>query len=147
MPDSGPKWLAFVGGLDKTKWAPGDGPNPTIQSWLRFVATSYPNMAAYCNSVINEDYFSWCGLTVGYCMAKAGIAPVFGDIDTSRFLFATACPISDKDNLAAATPDPRRSMRVSVARAILYESSTTHTARTMDQDYLRAPKSPRGGSI
>jgi uncharacterized protein (TIGR02594 family) len=90
MPDSGPKWLAFMRELDKTKWAPGDGPNPTIQSWLRFVATSYPNMAAYCNSVINEDYFSWCGLTVGYCMAKAGIAPVFGDIDTSRFLFATA---------------------------------------------------------
>jgi uncharacterized protein (TIGR02594 family) len=36
------------------------------------------------------DYFEWCGLTVAYCMAKAGIAPVFGTVDTSQFLWAAA---------------------------------------------------------
>jgi uncharacterized protein (TIGR02594 family) len=90
MPDSGPNWLATMRELDKTTWAPGDGPNATIQSWLRFIASTYSNTAAYCDSVINEEYFSWCGLTVGYCMTKAGFAPVFGDDDTSRFLYAAA---------------------------------------------------------
>jgi uncharacterized protein (TIGR02594 family) len=91
MPDPGPNWLETMRGFDGTKWAPDDGkPNPTIQTWLRFVATAYPNMASYLNADINLDYFSWCGATVGYCMAKAGIAPVFGDTDTSRFLFAAA---------------------------------------------------------
>jgi uncharacterized protein (TIGR02594 family) len=90
MPDSVPNWLQTMRGLDNTKFAPGDGPNPTIQSWLQFIGTTYPQMAAYCKSAASEDYFSWCGLTVGFCMAKAGIAPVFGDIDTTRFLFATA---------------------------------------------------------
>jgi uncharacterized protein (TIGR02594 family) len=47
-------------------------------------------MAAYCASAMHEDYFSWCGLTVGYCMVEAGIAPVFGGSDTSRFLWAAA---------------------------------------------------------
>jgi uncharacterized protein (TIGR02594 family) len=90
MPDPTP-WLTTMRGLDGTKWAPADGvPNPTIQGWLRFISSTYPNMASYCNAVINDDYFSWCGLTVGYCMAKAGIAPVFGDGDTSRFLYAAA---------------------------------------------------------
>src|SRR6516225_10338152 len=80
MPDPVPNWLATMRGLD-TKWDHGDPPNPTIQSWLNFIATTYPNMAAYCNSVSNGDYFSWCGLTVGYCMAKSGIVPVFGSND------------------------------------------------------------------
>jgi uncharacterized protein (TIGR02594 family) len=90
MPDSVPSWLATMREIDGTKWAPGDGPDSTIQSWLRFVGAAYPQMAPYCNSVMSEDYFSWCGLTVGFCMAKAGIAPVFGATDTSRFLYATA---------------------------------------------------------
>jgi uncharacterized protein (TIGR02594 family) len=91
MPDSVPIWLETMRGLDNTKWAPSDGqPNPKIQDWLRFISTSYPNMASYCNAVINDEYFSWCGLTVGYCMAKAGIPPVFGDGETSRFLYAAA---------------------------------------------------------
>ncbi|MGE5219866.1 MAG: peptidoglycan-binding protein, partial [Chloroflexota bacterium] len=90
MPNAAPNWLASMREIDGTKWGPGEGPNATIQSWLRFIGTTYPNMATYCKSVVNEDYFSWCGLTVGYCMAKSEIAPVFGATDISRFLYAAA---------------------------------------------------------
>jgi peptidoglycan hydrolase-like protein with peptidoglycan-binding domain len=80
-----------MGTLDGTKWAPSDGkPNPTIQGWLRDIGTAYPNMAAYCNSVVSSSYFSWCGLTVAYCMAKNNIAPVFGATEVTQFLFAAA---------------------------------------------------------
>jgi uncharacterized protein (TIGR02594 family) len=90
MPDSAPSWLAFMRGMDGTKWSPSDGPKPEIQDWLLFIGKTYPNMASYCDSVVNEDYFSWCGLTVGYCMAKSGIIPVFGTTEISRFLYAAA---------------------------------------------------------
>jgi Putative peptidoglycan binding domain len=90
MADSVPNWLVVMRELDGTKWAPGDGPNETIQSWLNFIATTYPNTASYCNAAAHLDYFAWCGLTIGYCMAKSGIEPVFGTTDTTRFLFATS---------------------------------------------------------
>jgi uncharacterized protein (TIGR02594 family) len=76
--------------INGTRWAPGDGPNATIASWLRYVGTAFPGTADFCASVMHDDYFSWCGLTVGYCMANARIAPVFGTTDTSRFLWAEA---------------------------------------------------------
>jgi hypothetical protein len=78
MPDTAPSWLATMREIDSTKWAPDDGPNPTIQEWLEAISSTFPTMASCCDSVIHEDYFSWCGLTTGYCMDKAGIAPVFG---------------------------------------------------------------------
>jgi uncharacterized protein (TIGR02594 family) len=90
MADPVPAWLATMRELDGTKWAPGDGQNPTILEWLRVISSDYPSMASYCASVMSDEYFSWCGLTAGLCMAKAGIAPVFGASDTSRFLFAAA---------------------------------------------------------
>jgi peptidoglycan hydrolase-like protein with peptidoglycan-binding domain len=79
--------------LDGTEWSPGDGqPNPKIQGWLREISNDYPNMSSYCNAHLNDDYFAWCGATMAYCMAKAGIAPVFsaGDNDLTRFLYAAA---------------------------------------------------------
>jgi uncharacterized protein (TIGR02594 family) len=87
---NGTPWLTRMQALDGTKWAPGDGPNTTIKDWLSFIAKQYPNIAPYCNSAAGEDYFSWCGLTVGYCMAYAQIAPIFGTQDVTRFLYATA---------------------------------------------------------
>jgi peptidoglycan hydrolase-like protein with peptidoglycan-binding domain len=91
MADDPTPWLTTMGKLDGTKWAPSDGkPNPTIQGWLRDIAAAYPDTSAYCNSVINEDYFSWCGLTVGYCVAMAKIPPVFGPSEVTRFLYAAA---------------------------------------------------------
>jgi peptidoglycan hydrolase-like protein with peptidoglycan-binding domain len=90
MADSVPNWLAVMRDLEGTKWGPGDGPNATIQSWLQFIATTFPNLAKYCNAAAHLDYFAWCGLTVGYCMAKSGIEPVFGSTETTQFLFATS---------------------------------------------------------
>jgi len=85
-----PSYLTVMRGLDGTRWKPGDGSNSTIQSWLSFISSAYPNMAAYCASVMHLDYFEWCGLTVAYCLAKSGIAPVFGTVDTAQFLWAAA---------------------------------------------------------
>jgi len=91
MPADLTPWLTTMGTLDGTKWAPGEGkPNPAIQGWLRDIGAAYPNMATYCNAVINDNYFSWCGLTVAYCMAKNNIAPVFGTTDITQFLYAAA---------------------------------------------------------
>jgi peptidoglycan hydrolase-like protein with peptidoglycan-binding domain len=73
-----------------TQWGPGDGPNRTIKSWLDFIGSDYPEMKAYCSSASHLEYFEWCGLTVAYCMAKAGIKPVFGRRDIDHFLWANA---------------------------------------------------------
>lgn len=84
-------WLTTMGEIDGTNWSPAEGkPNPKIQAWLRSIAAGYPNMAAYCNAVVDDEYFSWCGLTVAYCMTTAKIAPVFGTTDVTRFLYAAA---------------------------------------------------------
>jgi uncharacterized protein (TIGR02594 family) len=90
MPDATPPWLTAMRDVAGVHWAPGDGANLTIANWLQFISAQHPEMTSYCNSVLHEEYFSWCGLTVGYCMAKAGITPVFGSVDTSRFLWAMA---------------------------------------------------------
>jgi uncharacterized protein (TIGR02594 family) len=90
MPNSEPAWLETMQELDGTEWTPADGPSTTIQGWLSFIGTSFPSMKSYCDAVMNDDYFSWCGLTVAYCMAKAEVAPVFGATDTTQFLWAEA---------------------------------------------------------
>ena len=82
--------MSMMHDITRTQWAPGVGPSPTIGSWLQFVGQTYPNMSAYCASVMHMDYFSWCGLAVGYCMANSGVAPVFGQEDVTRFLYAVA---------------------------------------------------------
>ena len=85
-----PAQLVTMREITGTHWGPGEGPNPTIGSWLHFISSRYPEMSAYCNSVIHEEYFEWCGLTVAYCMAKAGIRPVFGADDMGKFLWSLA---------------------------------------------------------
>jgi hypothetical protein len=71
-------------------WGPGEGPNTDLMSWLRDISAQYPEMNSYCKAASRLDYFEWCGLTVAYCMAKAGIKPIFGQGDTDRFLWADA---------------------------------------------------------
>ena len=71
-------WLETMTSLDSTKWAPGDRPNEKLKDWLDFIGTTYPGVKPYCDSWASQDYFSRCGLTVAFCMAKAGVAPVFG---------------------------------------------------------------------
>jgi uncharacterized protein (TIGR02594 family) len=85
-----PAWLSTMQGLIGVKWAPGDPPNQNILSWLDFIGNKFPGMSNYCAAEKNMKYFSWCGLTVGYCMAMSGIQPIFGDKDIDRFLWALA---------------------------------------------------------
>ena len=74
-----------------TQWGPSDGESSTINGWLNFVGTSFPEMADYCTGETHIGYFSWCGCTVGYCIAKAGIRPVYTrGLDTKSFLWAQA---------------------------------------------------------
>jgi len=74
-----------------TKWSPSDGENATINGWLNFVGTSFSEMADYCSGETHIGYFSWCGCTVGFCIAKAGIRPVYTKgVDTKSFLWAQA---------------------------------------------------------
>ncbi len=74
-----------------TKWSPSDGENATINGWLNFVGTSFPEMADYCTGETHIGYFSWCGCTVGYCVAKSGARPVYTKgVDTKSFLWAQA---------------------------------------------------------
>jgi len=85
-----PVQLGTIRSLDGTTWSPAEGPKQVIADWLNAIANRFPDMASYCNSVIHQDYFAWCGLTVGYCFAVNGVAPVFGVTDTDKFLWAMA---------------------------------------------------------
>src|ERR1700730_12196215 len=86
MPDSTPPWLATMRQITGTQ---AQHDNPTILGWARFIGERYPDMKSYSDQYAH-DTIPWCGLTVGYCMAKAGIKPVFGATDTDRFLWAEA---------------------------------------------------------
>jgi uncharacterized protein (TIGR02594 family) len=99
MPASAP--LDTMQSIKGTQWGPSDGESSTINGWLNFVGTSFPEMADYCNGETHVGYFSWCGCTVGYCIAKAGIRPVYTrGLDTKSFLWAQAwldwgAPVTD----------------------------------------------------
>jgi N-acetylmuramidase/Putative peptidoglycan binding domain len=90
MADNIPTQLNVMRDITGTHWGPGEGPSPTIGKWLTFISSKYSDMSRYCGSVIHEDYFEWCGLTVGYCMAMAGVRPAFGAKETDDFLWALA---------------------------------------------------------
>ena len=61
-----------------------------IPEWRKLIAAKYPETAPYVAALDGVDYFSWSGLALAYCMAKAGVKPVFGDTDTARFLWSAA---------------------------------------------------------
>jgi uncharacterized protein (TIGR02594 family) len=84
MPNSTPPWLATMQQITGTQ---AQHDNPTILGWAKFIGDCFPPMQAYC-ATYTHDTIPWCGLTVAYCMAKAGIQPVFGATDVDRFLFA-----------------------------------------------------------
>jgi peptidoglycan hydrolase-like protein with peptidoglycan-binding domain len=86
-----PPWLQKLQSLQGVEfWPDGGGQRDEIRGWLDFIASTYPEMAAYCRAEKALSYFSWCGLTVAYGMAQSGLRPVFGSHDTDRFLWATA---------------------------------------------------------
>lgn len=61
-----------------------------IMAWPGAIAAKFPDMADYCKGYVH-DSIPWCGLTMAYCMAMAGIRPPFDPAnDTSSFLWAFA---------------------------------------------------------
>lgn len=82
-----PKWLATMRAITGMAEVAGTGDNPKILAMTAEIARIFPDMADYC-SEYEHDEQPWCGLTVAYCMALAGIRPPFGATDTARFLWA-----------------------------------------------------------
>ncbi len=80
----------------------GSGDNPVILSWATAIGKKYPEMASYC-ARYQHDETAWCGLTVAYCMAMAGIRPQFGPTDTDKFLWADSWR---QFGTAVTTPQP-----------------------------------------
>jgi hypothetical protein len=97
-----PPWLTTMREITGTQWSPGTAAPSSILDWEKFIATQYPEMGGYIT--LGTGYFSWSGLTVAYCMAKAGIRPVFSGTDTTKsFLWASAWL---SFGTAADTPQP-----------------------------------------
>jgi hypothetical protein len=84
-----PDQLATMRAITGTVEASGSTDNPVILGWAAEIGRRFPDLASYCANY-THDAIAWCGLTVGYCMAMAGIRPVFGTGDTARFLYAEA---------------------------------------------------------
>src|SRR5215510_10398426 len=84
-----PEWLQMMRTLTGTVEAPGDADNPKILAMADTIGQHYPQMASYCDAY-THDSIPWCGLAAAYCMTMAGIPPVFGKTDTTRFLWAQA---------------------------------------------------------
>lgn len=82
--DGVPPWLATMRTITGTHEG---NDNPIILGFAAFIAKKYPEMASYC-ARYTHDSIAWCGLTVAYCMASAGIRPQFGATDTDKFLWA-----------------------------------------------------------
>lgn len=97
-----PPWLEAMKDITGTHEVDGDGDNPTILGWAAYIGKKYPDMAEYCAGY-KHDAVPWCGLTVAYCMAAAGIRPQFGATDTDRFLWANSWT---QFGVAIETPQP-----------------------------------------
>jgi len=120
-PTSAP-WLDTMKSLDGLHWDSGEGKNPKIAEMLEFIATTFPDMAAYCRDEEKLDYFAWCGLTVAYCMAKAGIRPPYQlGVDTSSFLWAKSWA---DWGVAVTTPQPGDVLVYDWGHVSLYDHET-----------------------
>ena len=82
--DDIPPWLATMRTITGTHEG---NDNPIILGFAAYIAKKYQEMANYC-ARYTHDSIAWCGLTVAYCMASAGIRPQFGASDTDKFLWA-----------------------------------------------------------
>lgn len=93
QPETEPKalmpWYDVMVEITGTHEYAGSSDNPNILTWPKYIAGEFPEMAAYCKGY-NHDSIPWCGLTVAYCMTRAGIRPQFGNTDVERFLWADA---------------------------------------------------------
>jgi uncharacterized protein (TIGR02594 family) len=84
-----PLHLQIMRDITGTAEVAGSGDNPAIMQWPEVIAKQFPEMKSYCALYTGDD-IAWCGLTVGYVMAAAGVRPIFGPTDTDKFLWAEA---------------------------------------------------------
>jgi len=89
MADTVPPWLLTMRSISGVREAPGAADNPVILRWAQEIGERFPQMKAY-SALYKHDAIAWCGLTVAYCMAGAGIEPPFGVADTEKYLWAKA---------------------------------------------------------
>lgn len=67
-------WLSIARSLTGTREIAGARNNPLILQWVREIVDAYPDLK---NTVgwYGEDSTPWCGLFIGYCVAKSGHRP------------------------------------------------------------------------
>lgn len=87
--DEAPEWLLVMRTITGMTETPGDADNPKILAMRDVIATTWPDMADYCDEY-QHDATPWCGLAAAYCMTMAGIRPPFGKTDTDRWMWALA---------------------------------------------------------
>ena len=87
MANEAPDWLLTMRAISGLSEKPGAADEPKIMAMADEIARVFPEMQSYCDQY-NHDSIPWCGLTVAYTMAKAGIRPPFGSTDTDKFLWA-----------------------------------------------------------
>jgi uncharacterized protein (TIGR02594 family) len=80
-------WISYMRAVTGTKELPGDADSTIILSWAADIARIFPEMAAYSRSY-RHDATAWCGLSMAWAMARAGVRPPFGSNDTERYLYA-----------------------------------------------------------
>jgi uncharacterized protein (TIGR02594 family) len=98
-----PKHLEIMRQITGTHEAPGDADNPVILQWPAAIAQRFPAMGLYC-ALYKHDETPWCGLTVAYCMALAGIEPPYhSSVDTQCFLWARSWEAFGR---GVSTPEP-----------------------------------------
>ena len=82
-----PRWLVVMRAITGMTEAPGADDNDKIVAMSQYIARKFPDMQEYCD-LYQHDETAWCGLTVAFCMAVAGIRPPFGPTDTDKWMWA-----------------------------------------------------------
>lgn len=120
-----PKHLEIMRQITGTHEAAGDDDNSVILQWPLAIAQRFPRMELYC-SLYKHDATPWCGLTVGYCLALAGIEPPFDPaIDTKSFLWAKSFLTFGR---GVTTPEP--------GDVIVFEGHVSLYERTEGANYI-----------
>lgn len=98
-------WLETMRTITGTTETPGAADNEKILAMATEIGRIFPEMASYCAGYVH-DSIPWCGLTVAYVMAVAGIRPPFKrGSDTDCFLWAQSWA-SDADFVEIKEPRP-----------------------------------------
>lgn len=75
------------------QWSSGSPPS-WMQDWIakiKIVGALISGLTAYCDQLLNQGYWSWCGGFVAAALAQAGKPPVFTSAqDIDRFAWAPA---------------------------------------------------------